>query len=97
MLTTLDQLKDKLGTAVIVLGQVNGGRVNLTAGVTKDLTERFTAGDVLRFVGVQVGARGGGGRPDMARGGGGDKPDALPGALASVTKWVEQRVAEADA
>ena len=92
VLTTLDRLKDKLGTAVIVLGQVNGGRVNLTVGVTKDLTERFTAGDVIRFVGLQVGAKGGGGRPDMARGGGGDKPEALPAALASVRKWVEERV-----
>ncbi len=93
VLTTLDRLKDKLGTAVIVLGQVNGGRVNLTVGVTKNLTERFTAGDVIRFVGLQVGAKGGGGRPDMARGGGGDKPEALPAALASVRKWVEERVA----
>ncbi len=93
VLTTLDRLKDKLGTAVIVLGQVNGGRVNLTVGVTKNLTEQFTAGDVIRFVGLQVGAKGGGGRPDMARGGGGDKPEALPAALASVRKWVEERVA----
>ena len=93
VLTTLDRLKDKLGTAVIVLGQVNGGRVNLTVGVTKNLTERFTARDVIRFVGLQVGAKGGGGRPDMARGGGGDKPEALPAALASVRKWVEERVA----
>ena len=95
VLATLDGLKDKLGTAVIVLGQVNGGRVNLTVGVTRDLTRRFTAGEVIRFVGSQVGAKGGGGRPDMARGGGGDKPEALPSALASVRTWVEQRVAEA--
>ena len=95
VLTTLDRLKDKLGTAVIVLAQVSGGRVNLTVGVTKDLTDRFTAGDVIRFVGSQVGARGGGGRPDMARGGGGDKPEALSSALASVRQWVEERVAEA--
>ena len=95
VLTTLDRLKDKLGTAVIVLGQVNGDRVNLTVGVTRDLTRRFTAGEVIRFVGSQVGAKGGGGRPDMARGGGGDKPEALPSALASVSKWVEERVAEA--
>ncbi len=95
VLTTLDGLKDKLGTAVIVLGQVSGGRVNLAVGVTKDLTQRFTAGEVIRFVGSQVGAKGGGGRPDMARGGGGDKPEALPSALASVRKWVEERVAEA--
>ena len=92
VLATLDRLKEELGTAVIVLAQVNAGRVNLTVGVTKNLTDRFTAGDVIRFVGTQVGARGGGGRPDMARGGGGDKPEALPTALASVRKWVQERV-----
>ena len=95
VLATLDRLKEELGTAVIVLAQVKAGRVNLTVGVTKNLTDRFTAGDVIRFVGIQVGARGGGGRPDMARGGGGDKPEALPTALASVRKWVQERV-EAD-
>ena len=95
VLTTLDRLKDKLGSAVIVLGQVSGDRVNLTVGVTKDLTERINAGEVIRFVGAQVGARGGGGRPDMARSGGGDKPEALPSALASVRQWVEERIAEA--
>ena len=92
VLATLDRLKEELGTAVIVLAQVNAGRVNLTVGVTKNLTDRFTAGDVIRFVGTQVGAKGGGGRPDMARGGGGDKPEALPTALASVRKWVQERV-----
>ena len=92
VLATLDRLKEKLGTAVIVLAQVNAGRVNLTVGVTKNLTHRFTAGDVIRFVGTQVGARGGGGRPDMARGGGGDRPEALPTALASVRMWVQERV-----
>ena len=97
VLTTLDRLKDELVSAVIVLAQVHNGRVNLTVGVTKNLTERFTAGDVIRFVGAQVGAKGGGGRPDMARGGGGDKPEALAAALASVTDWVNQRSAETDA
>ncbi len=92
VLATLDRLKEELGTAVIVLAQVNAGRVNLTGGVTKNLTDRFTAGDVIRFVGTQVGVKGGGGRPDMARGGGGDKPEALPTALASVRKWVQERV-----
>ena len=92
VLATLDRLKEELGTAVIVLAQVNAGRVNLTVGVTKNLTDRFNAGDVIRFVGTQVGAKGGGGRPDMARGGGGDKPEALPTALASVRKWVQERV-----
>ncbi len=93
LLTTLDSLKDKLGRAVIVLGQVNDdGRVSLIAGVTRNLTDRFKAGEVIGFVGAQVGARGGG-RPDMARAGGGDRPEALRGALASVANWVEERSA----
>ena len=66
--------------------------MSLIAGVTKNLTDRFQAGEVIGFVGAQVGARGGG-RPDMARAGGGDRPDALPDALASVAGWVEQRSA----
>ena len=90
LLATLDSLKDHLGSAVIVLGQADAGRVNLIAGVTPDLTHRFKAGDVIAFVGKQVGARGGG-RPDMARAGGGDRPEALPAALASVADWVQAR------
>jgi alanyl-tRNA synthetase len=90
MLATLDRLKDKLGSAVILLGQVNGGRVSLLAGVTKDLTGRISAGDVIKEIGAKVGARGGG-RPDMAQGGGGDKPEALDGALDSLTDWVAQQ------
>ena len=93
LLATLDSLKDRLGSAVIVLGQADAGRVNLIAGVTADLTHRFKAGDVIAFVGKQVGARGGG-RPDMARAGGGDRPEALPAALASVADWVQARVAD---
>ena len=92
LLTTLDGLKDALGSAVIVLGSADGGRVSLIAGVTADLTHRIKAGDVLGHVGKQVGARGGG-RPDMARAGGGDRPEALPEALASVPRWVEAKIA----
>ena len=92
LLTTLDSLKDKLGRAVIVLGQVQDGRVSLIAGVTKNLTDRFQAGEVIGYVGAQVGARGGG-RPDMARAGGGDRPEALGDALASLPGWVEARSA----
>jgi alanyl-tRNA synthetase len=91
LLNTLDALKSKLGSAVIVLGQVTDGKVNLIAGVTKDVTDRVKAGDVIAMVGAQVGARGGG-RPDMARAGGGDRPEALADALSSVTAWVAQRV-----
>ncbi|TDJ36430.1 MAG: alanine--tRNA ligase [Gammaproteobacteria bacterium] len=90
MLATLDRLKDKLGSAVILLGRVDGGRVNLIAGVTEDLTDRISAGDVINEIGARVGARGGG-RPDMAQGGGGDKPEALDDALDSLADWVAER------
>jgi alanyl-tRNA synthetase len=92
LLTTLDALKDRLGSAVIVLGQVDAGKVNLIAGVTKDLVHKVKAGELVASVGQKVGARGGG-RPDMARAGGGEKPEALSGALASVADWVAERVA----
>jgi len=87
LLQTLDALKSKLQSAVIVLGAVDGGKVSLIAGVTKDVTGRIKAPDVLRQVGEQVGAKGGG-RPDMARAGGGDKPEALGKALENVRGWV---------
>ena len=92
LLTTLDALKARLGSAVIVLGQVDSGKVNLIAGVTKDLTHKLKAGELVASVGAKVGARGGG-RPDMARAGGGERPDALPDALESVASWVAERVA----
>jgi alanyl-tRNA synthetase len=91
LLTTLDALKNKLGTAVIVLGQIADGKVNLIAGVTQGLVDRIKAGDVIAMVGAQVGARGGG-RADMARAGGGDRPDVLAAALDSVYDWVAERV-----
>jgi len=87
---TLDQLKNKLGSAVIVLATVNDGKVNLVAGVTKDLTDRVKAGDLVKMVAEQVGGRGGG-RPDMAQAGGSD-PDGLPAALASVEPWARERL-----
>ena len=89
--TTLDALRDRLGDSVVVLGHV-GPKVSLIAGVSKALTGQLNAGDVLRFVGAQVGAKGGG-RPDMARGGGGDRPEQLPAALDSVVDWVRERTA----
>jgi alanyl-tRNA synthetase len=82
----VDQLKDKLGDAVVVLGAVEDGKVRLVAGVSKSATARVKAGDVIKPVAEQVGGRGGG-RPDMAQAGGSD-PDALPGALSSVYHWV---------
>jgi len=93
LLRTLDGLKEKLVVAVIVLAEVSDGRINLIAGVTKNLTDRIKAGDVVNFVGAQVGAKGGG-RADMARAGGGDKPDNLPAAFASLPIWVEERISD---
>jgi alanyl-tRNA synthetase len=87
---TLDQLKDRLKSAAIVLGAVNDGKVSLIAGVTADLIGRVKAGELVNFVAQQVGGKGGG-RPDMAQAGGTDAA-ALPGALESVKSWVEERV-----
>ena len=81
----LDQLKNKIGSGIIVLGTVNEGKVGLIVGVTKDLTDRFHAGNLVNHIASQVGGKGGG-RPDMARAGGSD-PDALPAALASVEQF----------
>ena len=88
---TVDQLKSKLGTAVIVLGTVKGDKVSLVAGVTKDSTDKVQAGELINFVAQQVGGRGGG-RPDLAQAGGND-PTALQSALASVPGWVIQKTA----
>jgi alanyl-tRNA synthetase len=87
---TMDQLKDKLKSAAIVLGAVNDGKVSLIAGVTSDLTSRVKAGELVNYVAQQVGGKGGG-RPDMAQAGGTDGAK-LPAALKSVGPWVEQRL-----
>jgi len=87
---TMDQLKDKLKSAAIVLGAVNDGKVSLIAGVTSDLTARVKAGELVNYVAQQVGGKGGG-RPDMAQAGGTDG-SKLPAALKSVGAWVEQRL-----
>ncbi len=88
---TMDQLKNKLGSAVIVLATVAGGKVSLVAGVTKDKTSVIRAGDLVKFVAQQVGGNGGG-RPDMAQAGGNDAA-ALAAALASVEGWARERLA----
>ena len=85
---TLDQLKDKLGSAVVVLATVTDAKVSLVAGVTPDLTGRLKAGDLIREVAARVGGKGGG-RPDMAQAGGTD-PTGLPAALGLVEGWVRQ-------
>ena len=86
---TLDQLKDQLKSAVIVLGVAEGEKVSVIAGVTADLTSRFKAGELVNFVAGQVGGKGGG-RPDMAQAGG-TQPANLASALASVNAWVAER------
>ncbi len=88
---TLDQLKNKLGSAVILLAAVEGDKVSLVAGVTADRTARVKAGDLVKVVAALVGGKGGG-RPDMAQAGGSD-PSALPAALAAVEPWVRERLA----
>ncbi|WP_295448213.1 alanine--tRNA ligase [uncultured Thiodictyon sp.] len=88
---TLDQIKDSLGSAVVLLAAVADGKVSLVAGVTKDLTARLKAGDLIREAAALVGGKGGG-RPDMAQAGGND-PDRLPAALAFVEGWVRQGLA----
>ncbi|MEA3278542.1 MAG: alanine--tRNA ligase [Pseudomonadota bacterium] len=88
---TLDQLKSKLGSAVVVLAAETDGKVSLVAGITKDLTSRMKAGDLVKAVAEKVGGRGGG-RPDMAQAGGND-PSGLPDALELVGDWVRARVA----
>ena len=86
---TLDRLKDKLKTAAIVLAAVEGGKVQLAAGVTADSIGKVKAGELVNFVAQQVGGKGGG-KPDLAMAGGTDVA-ALPAALASVAGWVAQR------
>ncbi|MBC7207322.1 MAG: alanine--tRNA ligase [Methyloversatilis sp.] len=87
---TLDKLRDKLGSAAIVLAAVNDGKVSLIAGVTPDLTAKVKAGELVNFVAGQVGGKGGG-KPDMAQAGG-TQPENLPAALAGVGKWVEGKL-----
>ena len=87
---TMDKLKDKLKTAAIVLAAVDGDKVQLAAGVTADSTARIKAGDLVNFVALQVGGKGGG-KPDLAMAGG-TLPAALPAALASVQAWVGERL-----
>jgi len=86
----MDQLKNKLKTAAIVLAAVSDGKVSLIAGVTPDITGKIKAGELVNHVAQQVGGKGGG-RPDMAQAGG-TSPEKLPEALASVREWVEQRL-----
>ncbi len=83
---SVDHLKDRLGDAVVVLSSVDGEKVRIAAGVSKDLTTRIKAGNLVNFVASQVGGKGGG-RPDFAQAGG-SRPDLLDEALSSVYDWV---------
>lgn len=86
----VDSLKNKLGTAVIVLGLVNSQKVHIVVGVTKDCTESVKAGELVNFVAQQVGGKGGG-RADIAQAGG-NQPENLDKALNSVLDWVKQKM-----
>ncbi|MTD37081.1 alanine--tRNA ligase [Erwinia sp. CPCC 100877] len=88
--TMVDDLKNQLGSTVIVLATIFGDKVSLISGVSKDLTDRVKAGELIAMVAQQVGGKGGG-RPDMAQAGGTDV-QALPAALASVEAWVISRL-----
>lgn len=88
--TMVDDLKNQLGSTIIVLATVVEGKVSLTAGVSKDVTDRVKAGELIGMVAQQVGGKGGG-RPDMAQAGGTDAA-ALPAALASVKGWVSAKL-----
>ena len=93
MREAVDKLKNRLGSCIVVLASGEDGKVSLVAGVSKDLTGSVKAGELANMVASQVGGKGGG-RADMAMAGGRDA-DALPGALESVTPWVEAKLADA--
>jgi len=88
--TMVDDLKNQLGSAIIVLATVVDGKVSLIAGVSKDVTDRVKAGELVGMIAQQVGGKGGG-RPDMAQAGGTDS-QALPAALAGVEAWVSAKL-----
>jgi len=87
---TMDKLKDKLKTAVIVLGVIDGAKVQIAVGVTADTTAKVKAGELVNFIASQVGGKGGG-KPDMAMAGG-TEPAKLAAALTSVQGWVEAKL-----
>jgi len=88
---TVDQLKNKLGSAVIALALVKDGKVSVVAGVTADTMDRLKAGELVNHIAIQIGGKGGG-RADLAEAGG-NQPDNLDQALASVYDWVKEKLA----
>lgn len=87
---SIDHLKNSLGSSVVVLSSVDGDKIRIAAGVSKDLITRIKAGNLVNFVAGQVGGKGGG-RPDFAQAGGSD-PEKLDEALASVSAWVADQI-----
>ncbi len=90
MRESMDKLRDKLGTAAILLGTVDEGKVRLVAGLSKDLTKRFKAGDWVNVAAAEVGGKGGG-RPDMAQAGG-SQPERLSEALEAARQWIGEQL-----
>ncbi|WP_334036367.1 alanine--tRNA ligase [Alteromonas macleodii] len=86
----MDDIKNRIGEGIVVLGVANNAKVNLIAGVTKNLTSKVKAGELVNFVASQVGGKGGG-RPDMAQAGG-DQPENLGQALDSVNAWLQDKL-----
>ena len=91
VMALFDGLRERLDKCVVVLGYLDRGKVALVCGVSKGLTNRLKAGDLVTHIGAQVGARGGG-RDDMAKAGGGDNPEALDDALGTVAAWVAEHL-----
>ena len=91
VMALFDGLRERLDKCVVVLGYLDRGKVALVCGVSKELTNRLKAGDLVMHIGAQVGARGGG-RDDMAKAGGGDNPEALDDALGTVAAWVAEQL-----
>ncbi|MCH2333588.1 MAG: alanine--tRNA ligase [Pseudomonadales bacterium] len=91
VMALFDGLRERLDKCVVALGYLDRGKVGLVCGVSKELTNRLKAGDLVRHLGAQVGARGGG-RDDMAKAGGGDNPEALDDALGTVAAWVAEQL-----
>ena len=91
MMQTLDSLRSQLDNSVVVLAQIQGDKVGMVVAVSKSLSERVAAPDVLNHIGALVGVKGGG-RPDLARAGGGDNPAGLDEAFAAAQQYVSQSV-----
>ncbi|MCP5180986.1 MAG: alanine--tRNA ligase [Pseudomonadales bacterium] len=91
LMPALDTLKSRLGSAVLVLAAVDEGKVSLVVSVSKDITSLVKAGELVNLVGEDVGAKGGG-RPELARAGGGTQPDALTASLAKVVPYLQRKL-----